>query len=141
MSRFVHRLAAAAVAVTGTVLIGAATSTGAEAAGGHGLRTYATLPNGQVLQRKPGGHRVVDGRKPGGHAHVNGHRPGGHNVAKIDTSNGARLRFVSLADARAGKGVGGLRLETRKSPSGMSFTKFRCEWEGAPCPFGYSTYR
>jgi len=137
MWKLTRCLAAAGIAATGALFVSAATATEAAAKGKHAPKVYATLPNGQVLTRKPGGHAVVNGRKPGGHKLVNGRKPGGHNVVREDRTQGHKMRFMTLADARAGKGVGGLRVESRRSPSGMLVKKFRCEWNNTPCPFGH----
>jgi len=138
MWKFARCLAAAGIAATGAFFVSATTATEAAAKGKHAPKVYATLPNGQILKRKPGGHAVVNGRKPGGHKLVNGRKPGGLNVVREDRTRGYNMRFMTLADARAGKGVGGLKLESRQSPSGMIVKRFRCEWVGTPCPFGYS---
>ena len=137
MSKLTRCLAAAGIAATGALFVSATTATEAVAKGKHASKVYATLPNGQVLKRKPGGHAVVNGRKPGGHKLVNGRKPGGHNVVREERTRGYKMRFTTLADARAGKGVGGLRVESRRSPSGLVVKKFRCEWNFTPCTFGY----
>ncbi len=138
MWKFARCLAAAGIAATGALFVGATTAAEAAAKGKHAPKVYATLPNNQQLIRKPGGHKAVNGRKPGGHKLVNGRKPGGHNVVREDRTRGYKMRFMTVADARAGKGVGGLRVESRRSSNGTTVKKFRCEWNNTPCPFGYS---
>jgi len=137
MWKFARCLAAAGIAATGAFFVSATTATEAAAKGKHAPKVYATWPNHKVLKRKPGGHAVVNGRKPGGHKLVNGRKPGGLNVVREDRTRGYNMRFMTLADARAGKGVGGLRVE-EKTVGGQPIKRFRCEWAGTPCPFGYS---
>ncbi len=134
MWKLTRCLAAAGIAATGAFFVSATTATAAAVArGGHAPKVYATLPNGQILKRKPGGHAVVNDRKPGGHKLVNKRKQGGHNVVREDRTRGYKIRFMTLADARAGKGVGRLRVVNSNGRK-----MFKCEALKQACPFGYS---
>lgn len=89
MSKFVRCLAAAAIAVAGTVLIGAATSTEAVAKGGHNK-------NWKPGQRWVGGHNK---NLAPGQPRIGGHGKGGHpdkGLGRVITRtvNGTPTKFT-----------------------------------------------
>lgn len=134
MWKLTRCLAAAGIAATGAFFVSATTATEAVASGKTAARP--TIKNQFMGSKVNPKHSKLNST----HSKVNSTQPtprkkGGHNrIMFPDSSKG---RYISLDEARAGKGKGGLRIVTATNNTGQLVKMFKCEALKQRCPLGY----